>query len=92
MTWLVILVVTVPFVSLGAIAWIVLKMVTNAEDRQAQSAPKAPTAPDDDPEFLFRIERDLQMKRKREEERKNKENPSTTEDEGDGPEEGQTKN
>ena len=55
MTWLIILVVTVPFVSLGAIAWIVLK-------------------------------------RKREEERKNKENPSTTEDEGDGPEEGQTKN
>ena len=86
MTWLVILVVTVPFVSLGAIAWIVLKMVANAEDRQAQSAPKAPTAPDDDPEFLFRIERDLQMKRKREEERKNKENPSTTEDEGEGPE------
>ena len=68
MTWLIILVVTVPFVSLGAIAWIVLKMVTNAEDRQAQSAPKAPSAPDDDPEFLFRLERDLQMKRKREEE------------------------
>ena len=47
MTWLVILVVTVPFVSLGAIAWIVLKMVANAEDRQAQSAPKTPTAPDE---------------------------------------------
>lgn len=93
MTWLVILVVTVPFVSLGAIAWIVLKMIANAEDRQAQSAPKAPTAPDDDPEFLFRLERDLQMKRKREKERKNKENPSSTpEDEGDGPEEGQRKN
>ncbi len=86
MTWLVILVVTVPFVSLGAIAWIVLKMVANAEDRQAQSAPKGRSAPDDDPEFLFRLERDLQMKRKREEEWKNKEDLSTTEDEGDGPE------
>ena len=36
MTWLVILVVTVPFVSLGAIAWIVLKMVANA-DRSRKS-------------------------------------------------------
>ena len=50
------------------------------DSRQAQSAPKAPSAPDDDPEFLFRLERDLQMKRKREEERKNKENPSTADD------------
>lgn len=78
MTWLVILVVTVPLLSLGAIAWIILKAVASAEQRQAGSAPKPPTAPDDDPEFLFRLERDLQMKRKREEQDRKTENPSTT--------------
>ena len=81
MTWLIILVVTVPFLSLGALAWIILKAVANAEQRQEQASPKAPAAPDDDPEFLFRLERDLQMKRKREEEKKKKtENPSTADD------------
>ena len=80
MTWLIILVVTVPFLSLGALAWIILKAVANAEQRQEQASPKAPAAPDDDPEFLFRLERDLQMKRKREEEKKNTENPSTADD------------
>lgn len=80
MTWLIILVVTVPFLSLGALAWIILKAVANAEQRQEQASPKAPAAPDDDPEFLFRLERDLQMKRKREEEKKNTENPSTAAD------------
>ena len=80
MTWLVILVVTVPLLSLGAIAWIILKAVASAEQRQAGSVPKPPTAPDDDPEFLFRLERDLQMKRKREEQDRKTENPSTAAD------------
>ena len=92
MTWLVILVVTVPFVSLGAIAWIVLTLVANAGDRAAHPPPNPQTPPTEDPEFLVRSECDVQTKPKREEERKNKENPPPTEDEGEGPEEGQTKN
>ena len=46
--------------------------------------PKRPTAPDDDPEFLFRLERDIQRKR-REEERRRREQGQQGKD-GDGTE------
>ena len=50
----------------------------------APKAPKRPTAPDDDPEFLFRLERDIQRKR-REEERRRREQGQQGKD-GDGTE------
>ena len=53
MAWLVILVATVPLLSLGSLAWVVMRAV---------AAP--PVAPDDDPEFLFRLSRDIQRERK----------------------------
>ncbi len=43
-------------------------------------APKRPSAPDDDPEFLFRLERDIQRKR-REDERRAQEQRKRSEDE-----------
>lgn len=82
--WLVLIIITIPSFSLGAIAWIVVRAMTRAEAGQpplpplavprpprAPAAPPRPIAPDDDPEFLFRIERDIQReKRAREGERR----------------------
>lgn len=64
MAWLVILVVTVPVVSLGSLAWIVMRAVASAEQKQGRvSKPAPPAAPDDDPEFLFRLSRDIQREK-----------------------------
>ena len=59
---------------------------SRAEKKQARTteAPKRPSAPDDDPEFLFRLERDIQRKR-REEERRTQEQRKHSEDEGTNP-------
>lgn len=65
MAWLVILVVTVPLLSLGSLAWVVMRAVASAEQKQARAShPAPPVAPDDDPEFLFRLSRDIQRERK----------------------------
>lgn len=78
--WLVLIIVTIPSFSLGAIAWIVVRAVARSEAGQSplppipsfpgprapkpQAAPPAPSAPDDDPYFLFRLERDIQRERR----------------------------
>ena len=49
-----------------------------------QASEPAPVAPDDDPEFLFRLERDIQRKR-REDERRAQEQRKHSEEEGTGP-------
>ena len=84
--WLMIILFTATIAAIGPIAWLVLRWVSRAEKKQTQ-APKAPTrpsAPDDDPEFLFRLERDIQRKR-REDERRAQEQRKSTEDEGTDP-------
>ena len=76
--WLVLILITIPSFSLGSIAWIVLRAVSRVEagqsplpplpmQRPAQARPEKPRplAPDDDPEFLFRIERDIQREKRR---------------------------
>lgn len=76
--WLVLILITIPSFSLGSIAWIVLRAVSRAEAGQSplppipmprppQARPEKPRplAPDDDPEFLFRIERDIQREKRR---------------------------
>ena len=52
--------------------WLVLRWVSRAEKTQQARphTPSRPSAPDDDPEFLFRLERDIQRKRREEERRK----------------------
>jgi uncharacterized membrane protein YhdT len=54
-------VIVLPFV--GAIAWIVIKFIGNGD---SGAAPRAPRAPDDDPEYLAWLE---QQKRRREREK-----------------------
>ena len=69
--WLMIILFTATIAAIGPIAWLVLRWVSRAEKKQTR-APKAPTrpsAPDDDPEFLFRLERDIQRKRREDERR-----------------------
>lgn len=87
--WLVLIILTIPSFSLGSIAWIIVRAVARTEAGQAPlpglpipgadrpSPDPRPAAPDDDPEFLFRLERDIQRERKRAEERRRHE--------GDGP-------
>lgn len=72
--WLMIILFTATVAAIGPIAWLVLRWVSRAEKKQTRTpqAPKRPSAPDDDPEFLFRLERDIQRKR-REEERRERE-------------------
>ena len=72
--WLMIILFTATVAAIGPIAWLVLRWVSRAEKKQTRSpeAPKRPSAPDDDPEFLFRLERGIQRKR-REEERRERE-------------------
>ena len=54
------------------IVWLVLRWGSRAEKTQQARphTPSRPSAPDDDPEFLFRLERDIQRKRREEERRK----------------------
>lgn len=92
LTWLILILVTAPTFSIGAVAWIVTRWVARAESRSRgedpSSAPaffdllnqsfeerfseasshsgtstKHSGAPDDDPDFLFRLQRDLQRQR-----------------------------
>lgn len=78
--WLVLIIVSIPSFSLGSIAWIIVRAVTRAEAGQSPlpplkmpqfgqapstPTPAAPMAPDDDPEFLFKIERDIQREKRR---------------------------
>ena len=77
--WLMIIIFTATIAAIGPIAWLVLHWVSRAEKKQ-----KRPSAPDDDPEFLFRLERDIQRKR-REDERRAQEQRKHSEDEGTDP-------
>mgnify|MGYP004538367735 CR=1 FL=1 len=69
--WLMIILFTATIAAIGPIAWLVLRWVSRAEKKQSRApeAPKRPSAPDDDPEFLFRLERDIQRKRREDERR-----------------------
>ena len=86
--WLMIILFTATIAAIGPIAWLVLRWVSRAEKAQQKQAetPKRPSAPDDDPEFLFRLERDIQRKRRederREDERREQERLKRSEDEG----------
>lgn len=73
--WLVIIVFTTMLFAIGAIVWLVLRWVNRAEARghRPPPGPKGPVAPDDDPEFLFRLERDIQRKRRQEQQRRSEE-------------------
>lgn len=84
--WLLIILFTATIAAIGPIVWLALRWVSRAEKKQtgAPKAPQRPTAPDDDPEFLFRLERDIQRKR-REEERRRREQGQQGKD-GDGTE------
>mgnify|MGYP000106355572 FL=1 len=84
--WLMIILFTATIAAIGPIAWLVLRWVSRAEKAQQKQAeaPKRPSAPDDDPEFLFRLERDIQRKR-REDERREQERHKRSEDEGTDP-------
>ena len=70
--WLLIILFTATIAAIGPIVWLALRWVSRAEKKQtgAPKAPQRPTAPDDDPEFLFRLERDIQLKRREEERRR----------------------
>ncbi|WP_026459950.1 hypothetical protein [Schaalia suimastitidis] len=76
MLWLVIIIITAPTFAIGAVAWVVTRWVSIAEERQgagpvlggftqrgSTTASPAPVAPDDDPEFLFKLQRDIQRQR-----------------------------
>ena len=86
--WLFIILFTATIAAIGPIAWLVLRWVARAEKKQArQSEPPArPCAPDDDPDFLFRLERDIQRKRREEERRKPEQGKTTDSDEASGDE------
>ena len=70
--WLLIILFTATIAAIGPIVWLALRWVSRAEKKQtrAPKAPQRPTAPDDDTEFLFRLERDIQRKRHEEERRR----------------------
>ncbi len=108
MMWLIILLLTIPSFSIGAIVWLVVRAVARAEARQngelveerpmfnrpsrgasQQPAPE-PLAPDDDPDFLFKLERDIRRRRAEEEREQNqprprREIPRPDGEAGDGP-------
>ena len=81
--WLLIILFTATIAAIGPIVWLVLRWVSRAEKTQQSrpTKPSRPIAPDDDPEFLFRLERDIQRKR-REDERRAQEQRKRSEDEG----------
>ena len=84
--WLLIILFTATFAAIGSIAWLVLRWVSRIEKTQHKraQAPRPPLAPDDDPEFLFRLERDIQRKR-RKDERRQHERDNGQENEPNGP-------
>ena len=84
--WLLIILFTATIAAIGPIVWLVLRWVSRAEKTQQARphTPSRPSAPDDDPEFLFRLERDIQRKR-REDERRAQEQRKHSEDEGTDP-------
>ncbi|MCD4557524.1 hypothetical protein [Schaalia sp. lx-100] len=79
--WLLIIVLTAPTFALGAVAWIIVRTIAAAESgnglgalfsgdnplNQHKNTPSAsPVAPDDDPEFLFKLQREIQRQRSQE--------------------------
>lgn len=82
--WLLIILFTATIAAIGPIVWLALRWVSRAEKKQtgAPKAPQHPTAPDDDPEFLFRLERDIQRKRREEERRRREQGQQGTDDDG----------
>lgn len=109
--WLLIIVLTIPTFAIGAVAWIVLRVVARAEARQrgqvaetslfeeiktrlsgAGNSPSEPVAPDDDPEFLQKLQRDIARQRARERDEaqkkhdQNMDNSCGSEDESSSPE------
>lgn len=62
--WLPLLLIVPVF---GPLVWVVTRYVARAERQQSagpRAAPAEPVPPDDDPEFLFRVERDIRRRRK----------------------------
>lgn len=88
--WLLIILFTATLAAIGPIVWLVLRWVARAEKaRQSRAAPpERPAAPDDDPDFLFRLERDIQRKRREEERRKSEEGNGNPPGAGEGQSEG----
>lgn len=82
--WLLIILFTATIAAIGPIVWLALRWVSRAEKKQtgAPKAPQRPTAPDDDPEFLFRLERDIQRKRREEERRRREQGQQGKDDDG----------
>jgi len=82
--WLLIILFTATIAAIGPIVWLALRWVSRAEKKQtrAPKAPQRPTAPDDDPEFLFRLERDIQRKRHEEERRRREQGQQGKESDG----------
>lgn len=82
--WLLIILFTATIAAIGPIVWLALRWVSRAEKKQtgAPKAPQRPTAPDDDPEFLFRLERDIQRKRREEERRRHEQGQQGKDDDG----------
>lgn len=82
--WLLIILFTATIAAIGPIMWLALRWVSRAEKKQtrAPKAPQRPTAPDDDPEFLFRLERDIQRKRHEEERRRREQGQQGKESDG----------
>ncbi len=64
--WLAVILI---FPVIGPLGWIILRLVNQAEERGAPSAPYRPptrtTAPDDDPEFLENWARKIQRRQKK---------------------------
>ena len=63
--WLMIILFTATIAAIGPIAWLVLRWVSRAEKAQQKQAeaPKRPSAPDDDPEFLRDLEQDIRRRK-----------------------------
>lgn len=82
--WLLIILFTATIAAIGPIVWLALRWVSRAEKKQtgAPKAPQRPTAPDDDPQFLFRLERDIQRKRREEERRRHEQGQQGKDDDG----------
>lgn len=82
--WLLIILFTATIAAIGPIVWLALRWVSRAEKKQTgvPKAPQRPTAPDDDPQFLFRLERDIQRKRREEERRRHEQGQQGKDDDG----------
>ena len=82
--WLLIILFTATIAAIGPIVWLALRWVSRAEKKQTgvPKAPQRPTAPDDDPQFLCRLERDIQRKRREEERRRHEQGQQGKDDDG----------